>query len=132
MGFTPLVYRPRKPMNRIPLLLLLLLFPHTTCLSLSGSYSDGNHPNCLRLVKVLGKHAVVSGTDGDPGCPADGSGDAWNLLATVAGDTITVDFSPKGGPEDLTGVLEESPVVGIRWEDGNLWVKKGDVHVDLV
>eukprot|EP00579_Thalassiosira_antarctica_P006962 CAMPEP_0201880040 /NCGR_PEP_ID=MMETSP0902-20130614/10759_1 /ASSEMBLY_ACC=CAM_ASM_000551 /TAXON_ID=420261 /ORGANISM="Thalassiosira antarctica, Strain CCMP982" /LENGTH=193 /DNA_ID=CAMNT_0048408001 /DNA_START=87 /DNA_END=668 /DNA_ORIENTATION=+ len=90
----------------------------------TGSYADPNHVNCRRHIQVVfgtSGQAEVSGTDGTPGCPADGSGDAWNLLGQVDGDTLLVDFSPKGGPVDLKGVWEAAPVPGIRWPDGNLW-----------
>jgi hypothetical protein len=88
----------------------------------TGSYADPNHPNCLREVRVVGgNQADVSGTDGTPGCPADGSGNKWDLMGKVEGDSILVDFTPKGGPKDLKGVWEAAPVPGIRWPDGNLW-----------
>ena len=44
--------------------------------------------------------ALVSGTDGTPGC-VGGEGRPWNLKGSVDGDSIFVDFSPKGGPKDL-------------------------------
>mmetsp|Transcript_95968 Transcript_95968/g.143703 ORF Transcript_95968/g.143703 Transcript_95968/m.143703 type:complete len:160 (-) Transcript_95968:12-491(-) len=90
----------------------------------SGSYADPNHPNCLREIKVEDLVADINGTDGNPGCPLDGSGDPWELTGTVVGDSILVDFSPKGGPKDLKGVYEAAPVPGIRWPDGNLWSRK--------
>lgn len=90
----------------------------------SGDYSDPKHPNCKRQVNVLGQTAYVTGTDGTPGCPADGSGRPWKLVGKVNGDDIFVDFSPKGGPMDLEGKWETQPVPGIRWPDGNLWASK--------
>ncbi|KAG7362957.1 hypothetical protein IV203_026321 [Nitzschia inconspicua] len=90
----------------------------------SGDYADPFHPNCKRQVNVLGQTAYVSGTDGTPGCPADGSGNPWKLVGKVSGDNIFVDFSPKGGPKDLEGKWEAAPVPGIRWPDGNLWSSK--------
>jgi hypothetical protein len=87
----------------------------------TGGYADPNHPNCLRQVEVIGTKASVSGTDGNPGCPADGSGNKWKLVGSVKEDKIFVDFSPKGGPKDLEGKWEGAPVPGIRWPDGNLW-----------
>lgn len=88
----------------------------------TGSYADPNHTNCLREVQMVsGNMATLSGTDGDPGCPADGSGEKWSLIGKVDEDSIFVDFSPKGGPKDLKGVWEPEPVPGIRWPDGNLW-----------
>jgi len=74
---------------------------------------------------VDGEAAKISGTDGTPGCPADGSGKEWNLVGKVQGDNILVDFTPKGGPKDLKGVFDGT---GIEWPDGNKWsLKKQDV-----
>eukprot|EP00525_Craspedostauros_australis_P011693 CAMPEP_0198118180 /NCGR_PEP_ID=MMETSP1442-20131203/20675_1 /TAXON_ID= /ORGANISM="Craspedostauros australis, Strain CCMP3328" /LENGTH=148 /DNA_ID=CAMNT_0043776397 /DNA_START=67 /DNA_END=513 /DNA_ORIENTATION=- len=87
----------------------------------TGSYADVKHPNCKREVVVEGNVATLKGTDGTPGCPADGSGRAWNLPGKIDGDSIFVDFSPKGGPKDLKGLWEPSPEPGIRWPDNNLW-----------
>jgi hypothetical protein len=87
-----------------------------------GSYRDPIHPGCLRNIEVAGAAAKISGTDGNPGCPADGSGRVWNLEGKIDGKSIFVDFSPKGGPKDLTGTWEaEAP--GIRFPDGNKWTK---------
>lgn len=90
----------------------------------TGDYADPKHPNCLRNVQVIGRKASVSGTDGTPGCPSDGSGRKWSLVGSVDSDKIFVDFSPKGGPKDLEGQWESEPVPGIRWPDGNLWSSK--------
>ena len=91
----------------------------------SGDYADPNHPNCLRQVRVLatGTKALVSGTDGNPGCPIDGSGQPWKLDAIISNEdnTISVDFSPKGGPSSLQGVKTTK---GILWADNNLWTTK--------
>ena len=94
----------------------------------SGSYSDPNHPNCLRVIEVPKDNskngvAAISGTDGTPGCPPDGSGKTWQLQGKITGDEIFIDFSPKGGPKDLVGKWEDSPS-GIRFPDGNKWTKK--------
>eukprot|EP00816_Leptocylindrus_hargravesii_P009661 CAMPEP_0196802326 /NCGR_PEP_ID=MMETSP1362-20130617/1953_1 /TAXON_ID=163516 /ORGANISM="Leptocylindrus danicus, Strain CCMP1856" /LENGTH=145 /DNA_ID=CAMNT_0042173587 /DNA_START=32 /DNA_END=466 /DNA_ORIENTATION=+ len=82
-----------------------------------GSYSDPNHPNCPRLVATEGDKAIISGADGNPGCPT-GDGRAWRLEGEIKGDNIFVDFSPKGGPKGLQGKWDGS---GIRWPDGNKW-----------
>lgn len=92
----------------------------------SGSYADPNHPNCQRVIAVAGPDATLSGTDGNPGCPPDGSGKAWKLLGKVDGSTIFVDFSPKGGPPALKGVWDTNAPVGIQWPDGNKWTLKGN------
>jgi len=60
----------------------------------TGDYSDPKHPNCQRQVNVLGQKAYVSGTDGNPGCPTDGSGNPWKLVGTGGEEHIFVDFSP--------------------------------------
>lgn len=94
----------------------------------TGSYADPFHPYCLReITQVTGATAgaaTVSGTDGTPGCPPDGSGRVWSLVGKIEGDSILVDFTPKGGPKDLKGVWESAPKPGIRWPDGNLWAVK--------
>jgi len=92
----------------------------------SGSYSDPNHPNCLREIQVVNPTtAKVTGTDGTPGCPPDGTGRPWSLTGILSGDdSILIDFTPKGGPKDLKGIWEPTPIPGIRFPDGNLWSKK--------
>ena len=94
----------------------------------TGTYADPNHPNCKREISVSGASAKVSGTDGNPGCPASGAGQQWSLAGEVQTNekTILVDFTPKGGPKNLKGVWEESPTKGIRWPDNNLWALKAE------
>jgi hypothetical protein len=85
----------------------------------SGSYSDPNHPNCQRVVTVNGISTLtIKGTDGNPGCPVGGAGKEWALDGKLDGNSILVDFSPKGGPKNLKGVWAGD---GIRWPDGNKW-----------
>lgn len=91
----------------------------------SGSYADPFHPNCQRVILMEGSSAKLKGTDGTPGCPADGSGRAWTLDGTVKGDEIFVDFTPKGGPKDLKGIWDGS---GIKWPDGNKWSYKTSIN----
>lgn len=83
---------------------------------------DPKHPNCPRLIATEGDKAIVSGADGNPGCPT-GDGRAWKLEGSIKGDSIFVDFSPKGGPKDLEGKWDGS---GIRWPDGNKWSSTGE------
>lgn len=82
--------------------------------------ADPKHPNCLRIIKVTsdGMTADISGTDGTPGCPPDGSGKPWNLQGKIEGNDILVDFTPKGGPANLKGILRNDK---IEWPDGNAW-----------
>lgn len=53
---------------------------HADASVFNHQYNDPNHPNCKRIVTVKedGK-AFLAGTDGNPGCPADGSGNLWRL-----------------------------------------------------
>ena len=103
--------------------------------SFAGSYSDPKHPNCKRVIEVVAsssaagdKQVLLSGTDGTPGCPADGSGKEWSLQGRIVdGSKILVDFSPKGGPSDITGQFFQGKLgdsSGINWPDGNTWTKK--------
>lgn len=73
--------------------------------------------------------ASISGTDGTPGCPMDGSGKEWNLQGTIDGNSILVDFTPKGGPPNLKGTFQKD---GITWPDGNKWSLKKAVGVNQI
>ena len=89
-----------------------------TTMSFSGEYSDPNHPGCKRTIEQDGTTAILSGTDTP-------DGEIWTVTGSVDGATIVVDFSPKGGPKDLTG---QRVPEGIRWEDGNLWTLVGQTE----
>jgi len=95
----------------------------------SGKYSDPNHPNCRREIVIDNKvkaKTTLKGTDGNPGCPPDGSGAEWQLPGKVKADTIVVDFTKKGGPPNLVGKWDKSDnAPGIRWPDGNKWTLVG-------
>ena len=52
----------------------------------------------------------------------------WFLAGTCTGadmSAIHFDFSPKGGPADLTGKWRPAPDSSITWPDGNAWTKVG-------
>mmetsp|Transcript_23215 Transcript_23215/g.46594 ORF Transcript_23215/g.46594 Transcript_23215/m.46594 type:complete len:179 (+) Transcript_23215:33-569(+) len=103
----------------------------------TGDYADPNHPGCARSVKIEGapmkpdgtrsrnKVAIVKGQDNPKGGACNGEPDlvSWKLEGKVAetGDKILVDFTPKGGPKDLTGTWDKD---GIVFPDGNKWAKK--------
>jgi hypothetical protein len=110
----------------------------------TGEYDDPKHPGCLRSVKVVGAKvgadgrklrtpaAYVKGVDqlGNVPKTCEGTptiGDVWKLEGKVseAGDTITVDFSPKteGRVGLLVGKYDEFNGEGIVWPDGNKWTK---------
>ncbi|GHP03091.1 hypothetical protein PPROV_000184600 [Pycnococcus provasolii] len=84
-----------------------------------GNYADPKHPGCARAIASNG---VVSGTDGTPGCENGEPQRPWNLSGKIFEDEkkIFIDFSPKGGPKDLTGEWVGN---GVRFPDGNVWKK---------
>ena len=87
-----------------------------------GTYSDPiNHPGGKRTIKLLGETfgdytlAQVYG-GGGVGEPKE-----YVLPAVIFGDrAIVIDFSPKGGPRDFTGVLEKDGSIKFL-RDGNRW-----------
>ena len=90
-----------------------------------GTYTDPiNHPGGKRTIKLLDGQKVgnyqlaeVLG-GGGRGEPA-----SYVLPAVVIGDsTIIIDFSPKGGPRDFTGVLDKGDIKFLR--DGNRWPRQ--------
>jgi hypothetical protein len=97
---------------------------HANARDFSGSYNDPNHPNCIRKIENIGKIATIYGTDGNPGCPANGKGTDFDLLASVVGDEIQIDFGPKGGPKAVMGKWDETGEPGITFPDGNKWTLK--------
>eukprot|EP00584_Thalassiosira_punctigera_P003166 CAMPEP_0172540542 /NCGR_PEP_ID=MMETSP1067-20121228/11531_1 /TAXON_ID=265564 ORGANISM="Thalassiosira punctigera, Strain Tpunct2005C2" /NCGR_SAMPLE_ID=MMETSP1067 /ASSEMBLY_ACC=CAM_ASM_000444 /LENGTH=189 /DNA_ID=CAMNT_0013326421 /DNA_START=34 /DNA_END=603 /DNA_ORIENTATION=- len=96
---------------------------NTGAQSFVGKYSDPiNHPGGTRTIKlvdgaIVGDYqlAEVLG-GGGRGEPKD-----YVLLAVVVGGrAIIIDFSPKGGPKDFSGVLDnDGSIKFIR--DGNRW-----------
>ena len=87
----------------------------------SGVYSDPHHPDGYRKITAERGKASVVGKD-------DATAAVWTLSANVSGSTITVDFSPKGGPASMQGVLVEGSKVRISWPDGNAWTKTTGVN----
>ena len=91
---------------------------------IAGQYSDPNHPGCARTIITTGRTTEVYGADaaGGEGIACDGTTDvAWGPLnGTLVIVKITVDFSPKGGPSDLSGIFKDG---AINWEDGNSWLQ---------
>jgi len=105
----------------------------------TGDYEDPNHPGCLRQVKVVGAPLKGDGTRPvNPiieitGYDGKGSGnvcteadrptrsDLWKIQGKVKSNTeASIDFSPKGGPSNLTAVVDGD---GIVFPDGNKWTK---------
>ncbi len=105
----------------------------------TGEYDDPNHPGCLRQVKVVGAPLRADGTrPANPlieitGYDGNGSGktcteddrptreDLWKVQGKMKSNTVaSVDFSPKGGPPNLTATWDGE---GIVFPDGNKWTK---------
>ena len=91
--------------------------------SFVGKYSDPiNHPGGTRDIKLVDgakvgdyQLAEVFG-GGGRGEPKE-----YVLPAVVVGDkAIIIDFSPKGGPRDFSGVLEKDGSIKFL-RDGNRW-----------
>lgn len=86
-----------------------------------GTYSDPiNHPGGKRTIVLLGQTvgdyqmAEVRGGGGV------GEPKSYVLPAVILGGrAIIIDFSPKGGPRDFTGVLDGKDIKFLR--DGNRW-----------
>ena len=86
-----------------------------------GYYSDPQHPGCTRKIEYDGYGPmVVTGTDGNPGCLGRGPVKAFRLYPTYTPgkDTLTFDFSSKGGPANVEGKWDGT---GIVFPDGNKW-----------
>jgi hypothetical protein len=101
-----------------------------------GVYSDPiNHPGGTRTISLVvgdDENSVAMRSVGDyrlarvAGGGGRGEPREYVLPALVLGDrAIIIDFSPKGGPRDFTGVLD--PRDGsIRFpRDGNRWPRIG-------
>ena len=105
-------------------------------INFTGTYDDPNHPDCLREIEDnMNGTAKVYGADaaGGEGAECDGSTDIkWGPLEGTTSwvkdgnslwhKRIVVDFSPKGGPSDLTGQWNQDNF-RLDWQDGNYWPK---------
>ena len=60
-----------------------------------GTYVDPQHPGCTRKVVLAGGNAIITGVDEVGGKP-------WKLRAETYGRYLIIDFSPKGGPAQVT------------------------------
>lgn len=81
---------------------------------IGGKYSDPAHPGCTRTVTLIGTNKVlIKGADED--------GKPWTVRGSYEGKTVTIDFTPKGGPKDVTA--QYSIAGGLTFPDGNTWKK---------
>ena len=87
-----------------------------------GTYSDPiNHPGGTRTIKLLEGKSVggyqLAEVQGGGGV---GEPKNYVLPAVIFDDrAIVIDFSPKGGPRDFTGILVGNDIKFLR--DGNKW-----------
>lgn len=98
--------------------------------AVAADYSDPNHPGCPRKLRVEGSARVVlTGADqieGAKDCKDGKHGPTFEIKGHMDGKDLHMDFSPKGGPKDLTGefssdIFTRDGHVEIDWEDGNRW-----------
>eukprot|EP00929_Paragymnodinium_shiwhaense_P099891 TRINITY_DN617_c0_g1_i1.p2 TRINITY_DN617_c0_g1~~TRINITY_DN617_c0_g1_i1.p2 ORF type:complete len:213 (+),score=42.16 TRINITY_DN617_c0_g1_i1:78-641(+) len=96
-----------------------------------GMYTDPMHPNCKRVLTVDWSGLVVAlqtGPDGAKECTPQGTGGTTLKLKTKfkeGSDTLTIDFSPVGGPKEVAAKWEGKSTADndIVFPDGNRWHK---------
>ena len=87
-----------------------------------GRYTDPNHPGGIRDIQLLdtniGEFQLARVTGGG----GRGEPKSFELPAMIQlpEKRITIDFTPKGGPRDFTGLWDGD---GIKFPDGNKWPK---------
>ena len=89
--------------NRLPLFLivsicLFLRFADAkeSPIDFSGSFSDPNHPGCVRNIFIFDLDTVwIEGNDGNPGCSKDTIVTQFTVTAKISGNEIIADFSNK-------------------------------------
>lgn len=115
-------------LRSIPALTLSVPFAVSAASSpFEGTYTDPiNHPGGTRTIKILNDEKSKVGdyqlaeVQGGGGV---GEPKSYVLPAVILGDrAIVIDFSPKGGPRDFTGVLKNGDIVFLR--DGNRWPRQ--------
>ena len=98
-------------------------------LKFCGKFSDPiNHPGGTRTITLIDSSPGTAATIGDyrlarvTGGGGRGEPKEYVLPAIIAGDrAIIIDFSPKGGPRDFTGVLDSKDGSIKFLRDGNRW-----------
>lgn len=94
-----------------------ITWPDGNTWAMIRTYADPNHDGAERKLFVQKGKKIITGKDSD-------DGPIWTLEVSKHSvnsprlEELLVDFSPKGGPKDLQGVITED---GITWPDGNKW-----------
>ena len=100
----------------------------------ADSYNDPNHMNCQRDIVILESNpneVILYGTDGNPHCSIDGSGTKnWKLIGMIDGNTISVDFTPKGGPKNVIGTYAADGAYGADVGDDSKNPAEGRVALE--
>ena len=80
-----------------------------------GVYADPNHPSGYRVVRIAkGKDIFITLQD-------EPNGEAIELKGMQKENgSVSIDFSPKGGPNNLTAIVKDGKLV---FPDGNAWTK---------
>jgi hypothetical protein len=83
---------------------------------MGGVYNDPNHPSGYRVVRVAKGGNVFITLQDEP------DGDVLELQGNQMenGSMVSIDFSPKGGPSNLTATAKDGKLV---FPDGNAWTK---------
>jgi len=88
----------------------------------SGWFFDPNHPCCTRSVAVTQAGAVtVESRDSPEAAPWRLAGDAA-MSPDGRSTLLVIDFSPKGGPKDLTATMNDASG-DLSFPDGNVWTR---------
>jgi len=101
--------------------------------NVSGVYEDPKHPKGYRV--IFAKQGALSGTMQ----LRDGLDDKLDQLFVIPvkvkkdtkkGISLTIDFSVKGGPKDVSGTVSqaEGGALKITFPDGNVWKKETGVE----
>ena len=80
---------------------------------LAGTWKDPGHPGCVRKVQLAGNKAFIKGADED--------GKPWKAVGLISGNDVTIDFTAKGGPADVTATYVVGK--GLVFPDGNVWTQ---------
>ena len=89
-------------------------------ITINGIYSDPNHLEGYRIVRTLDKSNALITLQDKP------NGPIISVMGKIAGTTITLDFSAKGGPKDIVATLDGNDK--LNFPDGNTWTKLSGVN----